>query len=110
MARSVSARLEFGSLQSVVVLLISMCLFSAATALADPVTVRYKEGLLHGFLSVSTLDGDPIGTGDLTQVTHGDRVTNHLDLYLKDGSRQEETTVFSQRGVFRLISYHLTQQ
>ena len=87
-----------------------MCFFSTATALADPVSVRYKEGLLHGFLSVSTLDGDPIGTGDLTQTAHGDRVTSHLDLRLRDGSRQEETTIFSQRGSFRLISYHLTQQ
>lgn len=98
------------SFQPVAVLLIFACLFSSAPALADPVTVRYKEGLTHGFLSVSTLDGDLIGTGDLTEVAHGDRVTSHLDLRLKDGSRQEETTVFSQRGVFRLISYHLTQQ
>lgn len=98
------------SVQSAAGLLIFACLFWVAPALADPVTVRYKEGLIHGFLSVSTQDGDPIGTGDLTQVAHGDRVTNHLDLRLKDGSRQEETTVFSQRGSFRLISYHLTQQ
>ena len=110
MPKLVSERLEWVSLQSVAVLLISMCFFSPATAWADPVSVRYKEGLLHGFLSVSTLDGDPIGTGDLTQTAHGDRVTSHLDLRLKDGSRQEETTIFSQRGSFRLISYHLTQQ
>ena len=110
MLKPVVARLELVSFQSVAVLLISACLFSAAPALADPVTVRYKEGLIHGFLSVSTVDGDLIGTGDLTQVAHGDRVTTHLDLRLKDGSRQEETTVFSQHGAFRLISYHLTQQ
>jgi len=110
MSKTVSARLEFESFQSVAVLLICACLLTVAPALADPVTVRYKEGLLHGFLSVSTLDGNPIGTGDLTQTAHGDRVTSHLDLRLKDGSRQEETTVFSQRSSFRLISYHLTQQ
>jgi hypothetical protein len=110
MAKPVAARLELAPFQLVAVLLICTCLFSAAPALADPVAVRYKEGLLHGFLSVSTLDGNPIGTGDLTQVAHGDRVSSHLDLRLKDGSRQEETTVFSQRGSFCLISYHLTQQ
>jgi hypothetical protein len=110
MPKLVSERLEWVSLQSVAGLLISLCVFSTATALADPVSVRYKEGLLHGFLSVSTLDGDPIGTGDLTQTAHGDRVTSHLDLRLKDGSRQEETTIFSQRSSFRLISYHLTQR
>jgi hypothetical protein len=110
MPKPVAARLELVSFQSVAILLISACLFSSVPALADPVTVRYKEGLIHGFLSVSTLDGDPIGTGDLTQVAYSDRVTNHLDLRLKDGSRQEETTVFLQRSAFRLISYHLTQQ
>ena len=110
MPKPVSQRLAFVSLQSGTVWLISTCLFLAATVWADPVTVRYKEGLLHGFLSVSTLAGDPIGTGDLTQIAHGDRVTSHLDLRFNDGSRQEETTVFSQRGSFRLISYHLKQQ
>jgi hypothetical protein len=110
MPKPVASTLALVSFQSVAVLLISTCLFWVAPAFADPVTVRYKEGLIHGFLSVSTQDGDAIGTGDLTQVAHGDRVTSHLDLRLKDGSRQEETTVFSQRGTFRLISYHLTQQ
>ena len=110
MPKPVASTLALVSFQSVAVLLISTCLFWVAPAFADPVTVRYKEGLIHGFLSVSTQDGDAIGTGDLTQVAHGDRVTSHLDLRLKDGSRQEETTVFSQRGSFRLISYHLTQQ
>ena len=104
MPKPIFTRLELGSFQSVAVVLISACLLSAKPALAEPVTVRYKEGLLHGFLSVSTLDGNPIGTGDLTQTAHGDRVISHLDLRFKDGSQQEETTVFSQRGSFRLIS------
>jgi len=77
---------------------------------ASPVDVRYKEGLIHGFLVLSTLDGNPIAEGDLTQVARGDRVTSQLVFRFKDGSRQEETTVFSQRGNFRLISYHLVQK
>lgn len=77
---------------------------------ASPVEVRYKEGLIHGFLVLSTLAGNPIAEGDLAQVAHGDRVTSQLVFRFKDGSRQEETTVFSQRGNFRLISYHLVQK
>src|SRR5256885_7614559 len=103
-------RLEFVSFQSAAVLVVCSFFFSTATVFADSVPVRYKEGLVHGFLSVSTQDGDPIGAGDLTQVAHGDQVTAHLELRFKDGSRQEETTVFSQRTAFRLISYHLMQQ
>jgi hypothetical protein len=77
---------------------------------ASPVAVRYKEGLIHGFLVLSALDGNPIAEGDLTQIVRGDRVTSQLVFHFKDGSRQEETTVFSQRGNFRLISYHLVQK
>jgi hypothetical protein len=90
--------------------LISACFLCGVSMSASPVDVRYKEGLIHGFLVLSTLDGNPIAEGDLTQVARGDRVTSQLVFRFKDGSRQEETTVFSQRGNFRLISYHLVQK
>jgi hypothetical protein len=94
----------------VAILLISTCVLSCSAASASPVAVRYKEGLVHGFLVLSTLDGVPIGAGDLTQVARGDQVTIQMAFRFKDGSRQEETTVFSQRSNFRLISYHLVQK
>jgi hypothetical protein len=72
--------------------------------------VRYREGVVHGFLVLSTLDGVAIAAGDMSQVARGDQVTTQLSFRFKDGSRQEETTVFSQRGNFRLISYHLVQK
>ncbi len=74
---------------------------------AQTVAVHFKEGLIHGFLSLSTLEGDPIAAGDLTQVAHGNQVTSRLVFHFKDGSLQDETTVFSQRDSFRLISYRL---
>ena len=92
------------------ILLISTCILSGVAAPASPVAVRYKEGLVHGFLVLSTLDGVAIAAGDLTQVARGDQVTTQLAFRFKDGSRQEETTVFSQRRNFRLISYHLVQK
>jgi hypothetical protein len=92
------------------ILLASTCILSGVVASASPVAVRYKEGLIHGFLVLSTLDGVAIAAGDLTQVTRGDQVTTQLAFRFKDGSRQEETTVFSQRGNFRLISYHQVQK
>lgn len=92
------------------ILLISTCILSGVAAPASPVAVRYKEGLVHGFLVLSTLDGIAIAAGDLTQVARGDQVTTQLAFRFKDGSRQEETTVFSQRRNFRLISYHLVQK
>ncbi len=72
--------------------------------------VKYKEGEVHGFLALRTLQDETLADGDLTQVTNGDRVTAHLVFHFKDGSVQEETSVYSQRGTFRLLSNHLTQK
>ncbi len=94
----------------VTILLISACFLGGASAPASQVAVRHKEGSVHGFLVLSNLDGTPLAEGDLTQVPEGDRITNRLTYHFKDGSRQEETTIFSQRGSFRLISYHLVQK
>jgi len=92
------------------ILLMSSCILSGVAESASPVAVRYREGLIHGFLVLSTLDGIVIAAGDLTQVARGDQVTAQLAFRFKDGSRQEETTVFSQHRSFRLISYHLLQK
>jgi hypothetical protein len=72
--------------------------------------VRYKEGLTHGFLVLSTLEGNVVAEGDLTEVVRGNRVTSHLTYRFKDGSLQDETAIFSQRNYFRLFSYHLVQK
>lgn len=71
---------------------------------AAPVPVRHPEGTLHGFLSLATQNGRVLADGDLIEVVHGDRVRSHLTFHFKDGSLDDETTVFTQRGVFRLIS------
>ena len=72
--------------------------------------MRYREGTLHGFLLVRTLEGTVIATGDFMQVPHGDRINSHIALNFKDGSIDDETTVYSQNGVFRLISDHHIQR
>lgn len=77
---------------------------------AAQVPVRHKEGLLHGFLVLRTMEGKIIADGDLVQVIHGDRVTSRLTFRFKDGSLHDETAVFSQRDNFRLLSDHLVQK
>jgi len=76
---------------------------------AEQVQVRHKEGLVHGFLVLRTLDGQIIADGDLIQNVRGDRVTSRLTFRFKDGSLHDETAIFSQRGRFRLLSDHLVQ-
>lgn len=94
----------------IAVLLICGCILSATSAVASPVAVRHREGVLHGFLVLSSLDGVPLAEGDLTQSPHGDQITSRLTYHFKDGSLQDETVVFSERGNFRLITYHLVQK
>jgi hypothetical protein len=81
-----------------------------ALALPAPVAVRHVEGLVHGFLVLSAIDGPPLAQGDLVQMAANDRVTNHLVFHFKDGSIHDETVVYSQRGNFRLLTYHLIQK
>jgi hypothetical protein len=74
------------------------------------VAVRHLEGLVHGFLVLRTAQGEILANGELTQTSVGDRVTSHLIFRFKDGSLHEESTVFSQRRNFRLLSDHLVQK
>jgi hypothetical protein len=97
-------------LKSLVVLLISAALFQSGAVSAERVPVRHVEGLVHGFLTLRSLEGETLAAGDMIQVVHGDTVTNHLIFRFKDGSVNDETAVFSQHGSFRLISDHLIQK
>jgi hypothetical protein len=83
---------------------------SPRLSLADPIPVRFREGVTHGFLILRSLDGAFLADGDLIQVIKGDDVTCELVFRFKDGSIHDETAVFSQHGVFRLITDHLIQQ
>jgi hypothetical protein len=93
-----------------IALLIGAALFRPATLCAEPVTVRYVEGLVHGFLVLRSAEGAALASGDLIQVVRGDRVTSRLVFHFKDGSVHDETAVFTQRRQFRLLSDHLVQK
>jgi hypothetical protein len=85
-------------------------LLSINTATAEPVSVKYAEGLMHGFLKLQTVEGKTLAWGETTQVARGDQVTSRLLFRFLDGSIYEETTVFSQRGTFRLVRDRLLQK
>jgi hypothetical protein len=77
---------------------------------AESVAVLYPEGVVRGFLFLKSLDGSVIANGDLSQSVRGDRVTSHLVFHFKDGSLQDETSVFSQGLRFQLVSDHFVQR
>ncbi|MGH9142850.1 MAG: hypothetical protein ACRD2I_17095 [Vicinamibacterales bacterium] len=89
---------------------VAFVMLVSVSAPTQPIPVRYREGLVHGFLTLRTTDGALVANGDLIQVARGDRVTSRLVFHFKDGSLRDESSVFSQRQSFRLISNHLVQK
>ena len=87
----------------------ALVLWSAAL-LAESVGVRHSEGVVHGFLTLHTMDGAMLADGDMVQTARGDQVTSRLVFHFKDGSIHDETVIFSQRRSFQLISDHLIQK
>src|SRR5207247_9759885 len=94
----------------IAILLACAAMLQPNALFADTIPVRHTEGLIHGFLVVRTLEGKALADGQMTQDARGDRVTTHLTFHFKDGSIYEDTTIFSQRGTFRLLSDHLIRR
>jgi hypothetical protein len=72
--------------------------------------VRHVEGTVHGFLALRSKEGRVLAVGDLLQVVRGDKVTSRLLFRFRDGSVDDETAVYSQRGNFQLIHDHHVQK
>ena len=87
-----------------------LILLEAAIAAAAPVAVRFAEKVTHGFLVLRTERGDTLAHGELLQTVGTDRVDSRLVFRFKDGSLYDETATFSQRRVFRLLTYRLVQR
>jgi len=91
-----------------VVLVAAICLVPPADA--DPIAVRFAEGVVHGFLTLRTPGGPLLASGDLLQTASGGRVKSRLVFRFADGSVSDETAVFTQHGHFRLVSDHSIQR
>jgi hypothetical protein len=85
-------------------------LMTAPLLFADPIPVHHAQGLARGFLTVRSEAGIVLAHGDLIQLTSGDRVTARLTYHFRDGSIDDETTIYTQRDVFRLVSDHHIQR
>ena len=65
---------------------------------AEPIPVRYTEGLIHGFLILRAGAGHAVADGDLLQSASGGRVTTRLTFRFRDGSVHDETAIYTQQG------------
>jgi hypothetical protein len=76
-----------------------------------PVSVRYPEGLVHGYLVLrDRRGGEVLASGDMLQRVRGSEVSSRLVFAFKDGSSHDETVVFSQRRSFGVLRYTLAQR
>lgn len=81
-----------------------------SSAPAETAPVRHVQGTVHGYLALSDAEGHLLASGDSTEVVHGIQVTSRTVFTFKDGSIDDETTIFSQRGRFQLVSDHHIQK
>lgn len=91
------------------ILMVVMLMHSGVLS-AAPVSVRHVEGTTHGFLVLRNEQGKELAEGELTQIVKGHRLISDLVFHFKDGSIDDETTVYSQHGVFRLLRDHHVQK
>jgi hypothetical protein len=90
--------------------LLLLAVASSQFASAQPIAAQHKAGSMHGFLLVKSADGKVIGVGDLVQVAEGVQVHSRLLLRFRDGSMDDESTVFSEKDVLCLVSDHHVQK
>jgi hypothetical protein len=74
------------------------------------VTMLHPQGTLHAFGEMRSDDGKVLASGDLIQYVRGTTVTTRALFQFKDGSVDDETTVFTQGRTLRLVSDHRVQK
>ena len=73
-------------------------------AFADPVPARLKQGTGHIFLEILDENGKNLAAGVSLQTVKGYTVTTRTTFHFRDGSLDDETTVFEQRVNLRVLS------
>jgi hypothetical protein len=92
--------------------IVGLALVGAAVtaARAEPVVVRFTEGVTRGFPVLRAQGGAVLAQGDLVQVAYADRVESRLVFRFNDGSVYDESVTFAQRDVFTLLRYRIVQR
>lgn len=78
--------------------------------LADTIPVRHVEGITHGFVVLRDSTGRAIAYGDMTQEESHGQLTSRLAFHFEDGSLYDDTTIYSEHRVFRVLSDHLIEK
>jgi len=83
---------------------------AARLVLGDPIPVKEKQGAMYGLLTLKSTNGKVIAIGDQITTVEGNRVRSRLTFHFRDGSIDDEISVFTQGNVFQLVSDHHVQK
>jgi hypothetical protein len=97
-------------LRAVMCFLVFIGLLFPKASVADPISMRFKQGSAHAFLTLQSADRRTLAVGEVLSMTQGSTVTSRLTFRFRDGSVDDETTVFEQAGILRLLSDHHVQR
>ncbi|MGI4758646.1 MAG: hypothetical protein ACRYGF_17570 [Janthinobacterium lividum] len=86
-----------------------MLLVTGAAA-AEPLEVKHHQGEVHAFLAIRSDEGKLLGMADVVNVSTGKTWQSRLTIHFRDGSVDDDTTVYTQTSVFRLLSDHHVQK
>jgi hypothetical protein len=93
---------------SLVAALLAITLSAAAPA--ERISVKHIQLPRHEFMVARSETGKIIARVEFTEDVQGDEVTMRLTYRFVDGSIDDETTTYTQRGTFRLVRNHHIQQ
>jgi hypothetical protein len=85
-------------------LLAVVLLGASYSAQGQELKLKYRTGFEHGFVILRDTAGAILASGELTQVPSNRRITLYVVLHFRDGSIDDETTLYSQGETLRLIS------
>jgi len=76
---------------------------------AAVVSVRFAEGVAHGFLVLRGVNGATLAQGDLLQIGRDGEIDKRMVFRFKDGSVFDEKVTYTERGAYALKSYSLLE-
>jgi hypothetical protein len=97
--------------RAIALLFLSLTSFSQVTPLAaEPIPVQQTQGTSHGFLVLRSESGTLLAHGEFIQAAHGTHITSRLIFHFLDGSIDDDTTTYTQRNAFHMVSDHHIQK
>ena len=81
----------------------------ATAAPAEQISVTHIQLPRHASMLARSETGKIIATVEFTEIVQGDEVTMRLTYHFLDGSIDDETTTYRQRGTFQLVRNHHIQ-